>query len=433
MLGALHIEDKVHQMTGKLLRDSGWTTVLSQAQVLTSGRAQSALNEHHIKRTRYGHQVSVMSLHLLKHKAYSAYCSGVDGAPESQEVWEQLSRTDNPQFKYWSTIMELELLMCRFIRSLREGDFPLYVQVCDELCAWFHVMDHTNYARWVPVHVRDMVQLSETHPDIHAKFLKGNFVVQKSPHKFSLIGKDQSREQSNKRLQSHGGAVGLYENPEALALFMLAGPDCSRCVEEFEVVLDTPRSSTAHHEEAHSLQVKYRKDVLSFVETVEQFGNPFGPGHELVALDTQAVMEQEVIRSLGLVHQLGEDLHAHYGSQTIDQVTVPVSNTIKRNKILTFGNRPDLTKKGNKTSGVQKKNMTLITQLFLSVQSRPDADMAEFFRFENQREPPSLADRGSLRTGKKSDIVENTSWSSRFSQTSNSKLLCWTWQLLFIW
>ena len=83
-----------------------------------------------------------------------------------------------------------------------------------------------------------------------------------------------------------------------------------------------------------------------------------------------------------------------------------MSNTIKRNKILTFGNRPDLTKKGNKTSGVQKKNMTLITQLFLSVQSRPDADMAEFFRFENQREPPSLADRGSLRTGKKSDIVE---------------------------
>ena len=147
MLGALHIEDKVHQMTGKLLRDSGWTTVLSQAQVLTSGRAQSALNEHHIKRTRYAHQVSVMSLHLLKHKAYSAYCSGVDGAPESQEVWEQLSRTDNPQFKYWSTIMELELLMCRFIRSLREGDFPLYVQVCDELCAWFHMMDHTNYAR----------------------------------------------------------------------------------------------------------------------------------------------------------------------------------------------------------------------------------------------------------------------------------------------
>ena len=92
-------------------------------------------------------------------------------------------------------------------------------------------------------------------------------------------------------------------------------------------------------------------------------------------------------------------------------MTMPVSNTIQRNKILTFSNLPDLSKKGNKTSCVQKKNMTPMTQLFLSVQSRPDADMTDFFRFENQREPLSLADRGLLRTAKKSD---------RFSQISHS-------------
>jgi hypothetical protein len=27
-----------------------------------------------------------------------------------------------------------------------------------------------------------------------------------------------------------------YENPEALAMFILAGPDCARIVEEFEAV-----------------------------------------------------------------------------------------------------------------------------------------------------------------------------------------------------
>ena len=124
-------------------------------------------------------------------------------------------------------------------------------------------------------------------------------------------------------------------------------------------------------------------------------------------------MEQEVIRSLSRVHQLGEEFHAdaQYVAHTINQVTMPVSNTIQRNKILTFSNLPDQSKKGNKTSGVQKKNMTLMTQLLLSVQSRPDEDMAEFFRFENQREPLSLADRGSLRTVKKSD---------RFSQIGHS-------------
>ena len=37
MMGALHIEDKMHQMIGKLVRDSGWSDILTQAQVLTSG------------------------------------------------------------------------------------------------------------------------------------------------------------------------------------------------------------------------------------------------------------------------------------------------------------------------------------------------------------------------------------------------------------
>ena len=49
--------------------------------------------------------------------------------------------------------------------------------------------------------------------------------------------------------------------------------------------------------------------------------------------------------------------------------------------------------------------MSMVTQLFLSLQLRPDANMADFFRFENQRKPPSLADRGPLRAGKKADIL----------------------------
>jgi hypothetical protein len=70
------------------------------------------------------------------------------------------------------------------------------------------------------------------HPQLYTEFLNGNFVVQNSGCKFSLIGKDQSHEQSNKTLQAHGGAVGLYENPEALTLFMLAAHDFTKCIME---------------------------------------------------------------------------------------------------------------------------------------------------------------------------------------------------------
>ena len=52
IMGALHTVDEMHLMIGKLLHDTGWATILSQAEVLTSGRAQFTLNEHHITRTR---------------------------------------------------------------------------------------------------------------------------------------------------------------------------------------------------------------------------------------------------------------------------------------------------------------------------------------------------------------------------------------------
>ena len=161
------------------------------------------------------------------------------GSPESFVMWDEHSQSV-PQFKFWSTVIDLELLMARFVRSLREGNFQLYVQSCDELHGWFHALDHTNYARRLPVHVRDAVELPKKHPQVNAELMKGNFVVQKSARKFSLMAKDQAHEQSNKSLQAHGGATGLYENPEALTLFMLAAPDCARIFEEFEVINDQP-------------------------------------------------------------------------------------------------------------------------------------------------------------------------------------------------
>ena len=70
--------------------------------------------------------------------------------------------------------------------------------------------------------------------------MMGNFVTQKSAKKFSLIAKDQAHEPSSKILQAHGGASGFYESLEALTLFMLAGPDCARTVEEFEATYNQP-------------------------------------------------------------------------------------------------------------------------------------------------------------------------------------------------
>ena len=137
------------------------------------------------------------------------------------------------------------------------------------------VLDHTNYARWLPIHVRDMIELAVKHPAVHAEYLKGNLTVQKSCRKFSLIAKDQSHEQTNKLLQGNGGASDLYDDIDVIVLYILAGPDCVRMVEEFERDHKLPLESTGHHEEARSIQCRFLKDVLSFMKVVTEIGNLF--------------------------------------------------------------------------------------------------------------------------------------------------------------
>ncbi len=95
--------------------------------------------------------------------------------------------------------------MCLVVRSMREVNFDLYVQVLDELCPWFFAFGHTNYARWLPIHVKDLVELPVKYLDVYEEFKKGNFVVQRSHHTFSLIAKDPSHEHSNMKLQAGPG------------------------------------------------------------------------------------------------------------------------------------------------------------------------------------------------------------------------------------
>ena len=85
----------------------------------------------------------------------------------------------------------------------------------------------------------------------------------------------------------------------------------------------------------------------------------------------------------------------NYVQNRISKASVAISNTIKRNGVYSFANRSDTRSKHVEKIGVMKKYAALVTQLFLSLQSQPDADILDFFRFENQQEPPFLIVEGS--------------------------------------
>ena len=153
-------------------------------------------------------------------------------------------------FKFWFTISQLQLTLLVFVRSIRTGDFELFVQSLTELVPWFFSLDHYNYSRWISVYLRDMVTLSHLHTQVYEEFMAGHFTVQKTNH-FSTIAIDQAHEQNNAVVKGDGGAVDLTKSHAALQRWMVSGPEIARLVNEFEASINHHQTpvNTRHHED----------------------------------------------------------------------------------------------------------------------------------------------------------------------------------------
>ena len=76
-------------------------------------------------------------------KSFNDWCT-----QKSQEI---------PQFQFWYTTLQLELVILSYVKSLREGNF--YLDSLTHLVPWFFSLGHTNYARWVQINIRDIALL----------------------------------------------------------------------------------------------------------------------------------------------------------------------------------------------------------------------------------------------------------------------------------
>ena len=63
--------------------------------------------------------------------------------------------------------------------------------------------------------------------------------------------------------------MGLTENPAALRRWMVAGPELSRMVEEFEGNISSAEDHH-HHEQKHGFQSAFAKDVKSLISSFEE-------------------------------------------------------------------------------------------------------------------------------------------------------------------
>ena len=80
----------------------------------------------------------------------------------------------------------------------------MYAESLTEIVTWLFALDHTHYSRWLSVHIRDMMMLSEKQPGVMAEFKAGKFVIYKTSNKFSAMAINQCHEQKMLSLKDLG-------------------------------------------------------------------------------------------------------------------------------------------------------------------------------------------------------------------------------------
>ena len=415
VLGGLHIEMAALKAVGNWLNGSGWTSAIVQANVASAGKADAFLKASHMSRTRHAHQITACALFILMKRAYEQYLKSKEennNQLQSFEDWRNRRITETPLFQYWSITLDFELSILLFVRSLREGNFDLYRDALTKLIPWFFALDHTNYARWHPVHIRDMMALPDKHPTVSEAFREGKFVVRKTHHGFSAIPIDQAHEQNNKCVKGDGGAIGLTENPMQLLRWMISGPEETRVIGEFETSLELVKRQQGegpdyrHHQQVKSVQVTFRNQVRALCDVIEEMGNPFmETSEDVLVLDTRDIVDPRVSDTIRNIQTTGQQQYDDFVDERLKKRTKPLSDTIKQNRFPLFGTQPvrNVSKQKQQITSL-KQNCSLFSKLYISCQVR-SGNLEEFFRHENQPCPQSLSNQGKLRHGTKSDLI----------------------------
>ena len=128
---------------------------------------------------------------------------------------------------YWLLVLKIQLTILLLVRSLREGQFRLYKEATRNLLPCFFALDKVNYARWLTVHLHDMIRLDQTCPSVKQKFEEGSFGVRKTQRKF------------------------FAKNSAQLLRWMVSGPEIARLITEFESIQDAIRTNQSKGPDVH--------------------------------------------------------------------------------------------------------------------------------------------------------------------------------------
>ena len=107
-------------------------------------------------------------LHSLLEEAYEH-----DDSDLEMNEWVAEKSKENATFYFWLQLLNLEILLLLFVKSVRLSDYQLYKDCLRRTLPWFFLFDRQNYSRWLTVHLTDLEELEDKAPELHRQFQMG--------------------------------------------------------------------------------------------------------------------------------------------------------------------------------------------------------------------------------------------------------------------
>ena len=243
-MGGLHIEQQLLKINGQLTKGSGMDAIIGKAGLEYIGLATAFTDVNDIKKARYAIQVEVACLYKMLQAAYS-------DSRTSTDILTWAEQQTNPMFSYWFKVMLFQFNILLFVRSLRESNMTLLLSSMKTDVPMCFALDHTHYARWLSVFIRDIELLYIEDKECFDELGK-HLSVRSTDTEFSKVAYDQRHEQNNKVIKARYGYINLTnkENKTFLRKLEL----CSSEVYQFLDKVEQRSEDVKHKEQRTSFQ-----------------------------------------------------------------------------------------------------------------------------------------------------------------------------------
>ena len=376
MLGDFHDENISYDCIGKYLTDCGILEILIETNIFGKHVAEQALRGDHYDRSTKLYFIINEALTRLQLKAFftlerlqkykneleiledlknAISEESVDEAKKLLEIFTERSQAlindfekfvairsnESPMFRYFNNVLIMIGIVHNKHKSIRTGNWNMYVDSLKKQQPIFHVTDRIHYSRFGPIHLEDCLNLERDMPQVYNQFIMGAFTVKLTDRPFSSIAIDQSLESGiNKPAKGPEGVKGLTKKKDAVTVWNLIFHEMIGISSFYREILGLQNDNddlAVHHELNTSTTEFFEESVSKLVKYFLARINPFQDGvMPLQDLVGGQLVDEKAAEKLLNVFEIGCAKFNEFRQKRIVKKEVPLSDTIHQTKLPSF-------------------------------------------------------------------------------------------------